>query len=86
MRLKQQHLKRHCFTKIPKDHPLWAKSVSCPKTVFGPADENGVKAIKSAPTPIQEFHGYNRRKKHVQKSQEVPFCTNLHIDFLQSSK
>ena len=27
--------------------------------------------------------GYQKHKNHVEKSQTVPFCTSLHIDFLQ---
>ena len=68
-----------------KDHPTLAKTVTVPKTVMG-TDEHGKRVVKSGPTQLQEFHGYNRRKKHVELSQEVPFSTNLHVDFLKSSK
>jgi len=44
------------------------------------------KITRVGPTQLQAFNGYNLRKQHVEKSQEVPFAANLHIDFLQSSK
>ena len=67
-----------------RDSPLLATAVSIPKTVT--ATEQGKLIVKSGPTNAQKFHGYNLRKQHVQKSQEVPFCTNLHVDFLQTAK
>ena len=63
-----------------RDRPALAKTVSIPATVM----EQG--KVKSGPTDAQKFHGYNLRKQHVKLSQEVPFCTNLHIDFLQTAK
>ena len=68
-----------------KDRPELAAAVSIPKTVTA-VDEKGKLIVKSGPTDAQKFHGYNRRKQHVQLSQEVPFCTNLHVDFLQTAK
>ena len=68
-----------------KDRPGLEKSVSVPKTVMG-ADSDGKPIVKKGPTDAQKFHGYYQRKQHVQLSQEVPFCTNLHIDFLQAAK
>ena len=65
-----------------KDHPKQAKDNKYPKTVY----EEDLKSIKSAPNEDQKIHGYKLRKEYVKKSQEVPFCTNLHIDFLQSAK
>jgi len=44
------------------------------------------KTIKSQPSELQKIHGYKLRKDHVKKSQEVTFCTNLHIDFLQTPR
>ena len=67
-----------------KDRPGLEKKVSIAKTVT--ATENGKLIVKSGPTDAEKFHGYNLRKQHVQKSQEVPFCTNLHVDFLQTAK
>ena len=46
----------------------------------------GVKYQESGPSPIEQQHGYKLRRDHVEKSQVVPFCTNLHIDFLQSAR
>jgi len=66
-----------------KDRPAVAKEVSIPKPEL--KDENG-KITRAGPTQLQAFHGYNLRKQHVEKSQEVPFAANLHIDFLQSAK
>ena len=68
-----------------KDRPGLEKKVSIVKTVTA-ADEKGKLIVKSGPTEAEKFHGYNLRKQHVQKSQEVPFCTNLHVDFLQTAK
>ena len=68
-----------------KDRPECAKEVSIPKVVTK-TDANGKTVFVSGPTPKQEFHGYNLRKNHVKASQEVTFCTNLHIDFLQSAR
>ena len=67
-----------------KDRPACAKEVSFPKVVT--KDEGGKAVFVSGPSPQQEFHGYNLRKNHVKASQEVTFCTNLHIDFLQSAR
>ena len=69
-----------------KDRPALAKAVSIPKTVMGADSNTGKPFVKSGPTDAQKFHGYNKRKQHVQLSQEVPFCTNLHVDFLQTAK
>jgi hypothetical protein len=66
-----------------KDRPAVAKEVSIPKPEV--KDPQG-KITTAGPTQLQAFHGYNLRKQHVEKSQEVPFAANLHIDFLQSSK
>ena len=66
-----------------KDRPTLATEVSIPKPET--KDGNG-KITRVGPTQLQMFHGYNLRKQHVQLSQEVPFCTNLHIDFLQTAK
>ena len=68
-----------------KDHPTIAKEISYPKTVTKPG-EGGKMITVSGPSSLQQFHGYKLRKDHVKESQEVPFCTNLHIDFLQSSR
>ena len=68
-----------------RDSPLLATAVSIPKTQTA-TDEKGKLIVKSGPTNAQKFHGYNMRKQHVQLSQEVPFCTNLHVDFLQTAK
>jgi len=68
-----------------KDRPACAKEVSIPKLVTK-QDPNGKTVVTSGPTQQQEFHGYNLRKNHVKASQEVTFCTNLHIDFLQSAR
>ena len=64
-----------------RDRPALAKAISIPPTVL---DGNG--KVKSGPTDAEKFNGYNLRKQHVKLSQEVPFCTNLHIDFLQTAK
>ena len=56
-----------------KDHPSKCKENKYPKK---PEDA----------TPADQFNGYKLRRNHVEKSQVVPFCTNLHIDFLQSSR
>ena len=66
-----------------KDRPGLEKKVSIPKPET--KDGNG-KITRVGPTDSEKFHGYNRRKQHVKLSQEVPFCTNLHIDFLQTAK
>jgi hypothetical protein len=66
-----------------KDRPGAAKEVSYPKPEK--KDSEG-KITRVGPTQLQAFNGYNLRKQHVEKSQEVPFAANLHIDFLQSSK
>ena len=63
-----------------RDRPGLEKKVSIAKTVM----EQG--KVKSGPSDAEKFHGYNQRKQHVKLSQEVPFCTNLHIDFLQTAK
>ena len=68
-----------------KDRPGLEKKVSIVKTVMG-VDEKGKPIVKSGPPDAEKFHGYNQRKQHVKLSQEVPFCTNLHIDFLQTAK
>ena len=65
-----------------RDRPALAKTVSIPPTVM----DQSTGKFKSGPTDAQKFHGYNQRKQHVKLSQEVPFCTNLHIDFLQTAK
>ena len=46
------------------------------------------KAKKYPTTPSKEdlISGYKLRKNHVENSQVVPFCTALHIDFLQCSR
>ena len=67
-----------------KDRPGLEKKVSIVKTVT--ATDNGKLIVKSGPPEVEKFHGYNQRKQHVKLSQEVPFCTNLHIDFLQTAK
>ncbi len=64
-----------------RDRPALAKAISVPKTV---KDQHG--KVTSGPTDAEKFNGYNLRKQHVKLSQEVPFCTNLHIDFLQTAK
>ena len=63
-----------------KDHPSLAKENTYPK----PSQSSSQPT--STATAIQQFNGYKLRKNHVEKSQEVPFCTNLHIDFLQSPR
>ena len=65
------------------DRPTLAKDNNYPKTVT--ETKNGKEVIISGPSPLQQYHGYKLRKNHVEKSQEVPYCTNLHIDFLQSA-
>ena len=65
-----------------KDHPKQAKDNKYPKVELA---VDG-KTITSQPSELQKIHGYKLRKDYVKKSQEVPFCTNLHIDFLQSAK
>ena len=67
-----------------KDRPIIAKENKYPKTVTRP--KGGKTITVSGPSSLQQFHGYKLRKDHVKESQEVPFCTNLHIDFLQSSR
>ena len=67
-----------------KDRPSLATENKYPKTVT--KDEGGKMVLVSGPSSLQQFNGYKLRKNHVEKSQEVPFCTNLHIDFLQSSR
>ena len=66
-----------------KDRPAYAKDVSITPTVM---DQSVPGKVKSGPTDAQKFNGYNLRKQQVKLSQEVPFCTNLHIDFLQTAK
>jgi len=68
-----------------KDLPTLAKENSYPKTVVK-VDEKGIQQILSEASPLQKIHGYKLRKDHVKKSQEVTFCTNLHIDFLQTPR
>ena len=68
-----------------KDRPGLEKKVSIAPTVMG-ADTSGKPLVKSGPPDAEKFNGYNLRKQHVQLSQEVPFCTNLHVDFLQTAK
>ena len=68
-----------------KDRPGLEKKVSIAATVMG-VDEKNKPIVKSGPPDVEKFNGYNQRKQHVQLSQEVPFCTNLHIDFLQTAK
>ncbi len=65
-----------------KDRPAYAKDVSITPTVL----DQGTGKVKSGPPDAQKFNGYNLRKQQVKLSQEVPFCTNLHIDFLQTAK
>ena len=66
-----------------KDRPLLAEEVSVP----GPEVKDGQGKITTpGPSHAQAWHGYNLRKEHVKLSREVPFCTNLHIDFLQTAK
>ena len=65
-----------------KDHPEQCRDNKYPKVVL----ESDQKTIRTQPSELQKIHGYKLRKDHVKKSQEVPFCTNLHIDFLQSAK
>ncbi len=65
-----------------RDRPGLEKTVAIAKTVM----DQGTGKVKSEPTAAAKFHGYNQRKQHVKLSQEVPFCTNLHIDFLQTAK
>ena len=65
-----------------KDHPKQAKDSKFPKTELA----GDGKTITSQPSALQKIHGYKLRKDYVKRSQEVPFCTNLHIDFLQSAK
>ena len=38
---------------------------------------------RNAATGGDTTSGYQLRKNHVEKSQTVPFCTSLHVDFLQ---
>lgn len=68
-----------------KDRPGLEKKVSIAATVMG-VDEKNKPIVKSGPPDVEKFNGYNLRKQHVQLSQEVPFCTNLHVDFLQTAK
>ena len=68
-----------------RDRPALAKAYSITKTVMG-VDGKGQPIVTSGPTDAEKFNGYNLRKQHVKLSQEVPFCTNLHIDFLQTAK
>jgi len=65
-----------------KDLPTLAKENSYPKKIL----EADGKTIKSEPSELQKIHGYKLRKDHVKKSQEVTFCSNLHIDFLQTPR
>ena len=67
-----------------KDRPSLAKENKYPKRVT--KEEGGKQVLVSEPSSLQQFNSYKLRKNHVEKSQEVPFCTNLHIDFLQSSR
>ena len=66
-----------------KDRPSLATENKYPKPEI--RDAHG-KITTAGPSSHQQFNSYKLRKNHVEKSQEVPFCTNLHIDFLQSSR
>ena len=66
-----------------KDRPLLAEQVSCPQPEK--RDEKGI-ITQAGASHEQAFHGYNLRREHVKLSREVPFCTSLHIDFLQTAK
>ena len=69
-----------------KDRPTIAKEISYPKTVMVQDALLGKKVVKTGPTTIQKYHGYKLRQDHVKLSQEVTFCTNFHVDFLQSAR
>lgn len=65
-----------------------AKATTLQTALFFKENATVAKDNKTAPSPteIQKFSGYAQRKELVKQSQEVPFCTNLHVDFFQSPR